>query len=432
MNPRISLFVWVLFLHFIILGGVYVQFGRQPVVFFGVEAVVLISLVFMSLAFRRITRPMRQISESINRLDESDFSARLQLTGDVLTDRLVLFYNRMMEQLRSERAHIRSQHHFLDLLVKATPLGIVILDFDHRISEANPAACKFLGLTDQEIAGMIPSDIEGPLAHTMATLIPGRAETVRVDGIRQFSLLKMMFTDRGFQHPFIMIEELTDEINRAEKESYTRIIRMMSHEVNNTVGAINSIMGSVNDYLSEQFPGAGSYRDALDVAISRNENMNRFMANFAGLVKIPQPVFSPCDLNELMKKLVFVADSWSTPRKIKIETQFTNPLPLIEADVTLLEQAFINALKNAVEASEDEGFVSIKTYADPVRMVISNTGQIITPEIQQKLFTPFYSTKPSGQGIGLMLIREILTRHNLGFSLQTVDGITEFRVIFNS
>ncbi|PKP18328.1 MAG: PAS domain-containing sensor histidine kinase, partial [Bacteroidetes bacterium HGW-Bacteroidetes-22] len=96
----------------------------------------------------------------------------------------------------------------------------------------------------------------------------------------------------------------------------------------------------------------------------------------------------------------------------------------------MLEQVFINALKNAIEASDDEGLVTIRTFADPVRLTICNTGQIITPEIQQKLFTPFYSTKPTGQGIGLMLIREILTRHNFQFSLETINGVTEFKVCF--
>lgn len=429
MNPRISLFTWILLLHLVILAGVYLLVHQHPVVFFAAEGLVVVSMVGIIAAFRRITAPAKQVAEGISRIAENDFSVRLQPTGDPMTDRLVDFYNRMMDQLRTERARIRSQHHFLDLLIKASPLGIILMDFDQQITEANPAACRFLGIDENVSWRINPPKPEGQLADAITAIPEGDTRTLRINGIQQFRIRKLMFTDRGFPHPFVLIEELTDEINRAEKESYTRIIRMMSHEVNNTVGAINSILESVESFLGENQGNAGVYADAIRVAIGRNDAMNRFMANFAGVVRLPQPVLNSCNINQLLLNVITLCQPWAGARNIEIRAGLSGELQPVQADATMLEQALINALKNAIEASENGGTVMVGSSAHPPRLVIRNGGGVLTPEIQQKLFTPFFSTKPSGQGIGLMLIREIMTRHQFRFSLEPDgDGLTEFTV----
>ncbi len=430
MNPRISLLVWILLLHLIILGCMYALLKSQPFWFFAAEGISILSFAGFMVVYHRIMQPVKHLSEGITRMKEQDFSGRLNQTGDAKLDHIVDFYNKMMEQLRSERAHIRSQHHFLDLLINASPLGILILDFDERISQANPTACRILGISPETSFGKNPAEINNPLAQEIAGLTVNSSQILKMNGFQQFRIQKATFTDRGFSHPFVLIEELTDEISKAEKESYTRVIRMMSHEVNNTVGAINSIMATVTEFLKESESAETSYLQALEIAIQRNESLNRFMANFAGVVRLPQPTKNKCKIEDIMHAVVVLSTPLAKQRNITIESDYCKGFPEIMADSIMLEQALINALKNAIEASPDNASVQIYTHIKPLRLTIQNTGEGITPELRERLFSPFYSTKPNGQGIGLMLIREIMVRHDFRFMLETNGGVTDFTVWF--
>jgi signal transduction histidine kinase len=246
-----------------------------------------------------------------------------------------------------------------------------------------------------------------------------------LNGINTYKLQKAHFIDRGFPRHFIMIEKLTAEILAAEKNVYGKVIRMMAHEVNNTIGPVNSIIQSTLQSGRYSAP----LTHALEIAMERNHNLNAFMRNFADLVRIPLPEKKPIDLIPLVQRTTDLMQSRTGEKKIKFLTEYNARQLLISADTQLMEQALINIIKNAMEAIEDTGTITILSYTHPRQLLIRNTGKGIPREAEENLFSPFYSTKKDGQGIGLTLVREILTSHGFTFSLKTVaPDQTEFSI----
>ena len=155
------------------------------------------------------------------------------------------------------------------------------------------------------------------------------------------------------------------------------------------------------------------------------------MRNFADLVKLPPANKKRIDLNELVNSIVKLMELRVAERNIKIETKLNAEPFYISADEQQLEQALINIVKNAMEAIEEEGIIKFTTDLLTRQLVISDNGKGINAEQSENVFTPLYSTKKDGQGIGLTLVREILINHGFEFSLKTVaDRQTEFAIIF--
>ena len=241
--------------------------------------------------------------------------------------------------------------------------------------------------------------------------------------------------DRGFRHHFIMIQEITDEILHSEKEAYEKVIRMMSHEINNSIGSVNSILNSCltyKNYLPEA--DSGDYITALQVAIDRNVSLNRFMAGLADVVRIPKPMKETCDFHRLLDSVHLLLSAEIKIRGLKWEWRL-NDLPFeIHIDVQQFEQVLLNIFRNSIEAIGEEGKITVITEAEPVKqLIIQDNGCGISPDIQQQLFNPFFSTKKNGKGVGLTLIREILMAHGFRFSLETTEeGNTKFKIVFDN
>ncbi len=237
--------------------------------------------------------------------------------------------------------------------------------------------------------------------------------------------------DHGFKHPFYIIEEFTEEIKRAEKEAYGKLIRMMAHEVNNTVGSVNSIMTSIQSN-PETF--VNSEQDdiirMLGVAIQRNYQMNRFMQNFSNVVKLPAPDKEEMDLNDSLSLVIESFSAELKEKNISVEVNLDSTIPLINADRSQMEQVFLNIIKNSKEAVPVNGHLKITTQKNPVAVIFEDDGTGLSKEVSEKLFTPFFSTKPGGQGIGLTLVQEILTNHGFSFSFRNKETKgTEFKII---
>jgi signal transduction histidine kinase len=222
-----------------------------------------------------------------------------------------------------------------------------------------------------------------------------------------------------------MIEELTAEILAAEKHVYGKVIRMMAHEVNNTIGPVNSIIQSTLQATPLSIP----LKDALQVALDRNQNLNLFMRNFADLVKLPQVNKKQVDLRKLINGVCILMKMKSEENDIELILELPEKPVYISADEQQMEQALINIVKNAIEAVERNG--SVRFALNARQLIITDTGKGITAHQQELLFSPFFSTKKDGQGIGLMLVREILVNHGFEFSLKTVaERQTEFVISF--
>jgi len=404
---------------------------RHTTVMLLASQVVLILLFSAIIYFYRIIiRPVNVIASGLELLREQDFSSRLSLVGQPDIDKLIELFNRMMAQLKEDRLRVREQHFFLDLLISASPLGVVILDFDRQVTSLNPAAERLL--TGGAVVGRRLCDVDHPLAREMALLQPEEQKIIRLNGIHAYKCTCSFFIDRGFQHPFLLVEELTNEFIKAEKKAFEKVIRLMSHEVNNTIGATNSMLSLLASNLRQsQLPYADDFCSVISIATERGSNLCQLMSNFSEVVKIPEPTRQPVSLRALLDAVHLLLEAECRKRGIVLTVDIPEPAPVIWADVIQLEQVVINIVKNSIEAIGGEGAVRIVVTGNPATLVVQDSGKGISPEEQSMLFTPFYSTKANGQGIGLMFVREILLNHGFQLSLKTVKPqLTEFRVVF--
>lgn len=410
----------------------YFAFYRlSPRWFFGVELVVAVTVVYLFVFYHRIVKPLQIIGNGMDLLKEQDFSSRLGKVGQREADRIVDVFNKMMDQLKNERLHLREQNHFLDLLVNASPMGVIILNLDEKVLTVNPAACKMLGgQSAEQFAGRRFQSIDSPLAAELANVPLYEAQTVRLNDANVYKCTHSSFIDQGFRHRFYLVEILTQEVFKAEKKAYEKVIRMIAHEVNNTTAGITSTL----DTLESTFSGLEDMEEVcevLQVSIDRCYGMSRFITKFADVVRIPEPQLRSEELNTVVEACKRFMEMICRNRQIRIQMELSEVSPVVMLDTALFEQVLVNIIKNAAESIGQEGVIHIRTSVSPICLEIADTGAGIDKETETKLFSPFFSTKPNGQGIGLIFIREVLLKHGCTFSLRTyADGLTRFKIFF--
>src|SRR5258708_27725998 len=276
MTLRTKLLLWFIALHLVFAGLAVVMLMENQEWLFGVEVFFVISIV---ISYRLVTAlfvPLELIRTGSELISERDFTSRFVPVGQPEMDRLIEIYNAMIDRLRDERLAAEEQQQLLQKIVEASPSGIVICDFAGQIQPANPAAQRLLR--------------EPAVAEALPAVATGESKLVTLAGARRLKVWHAEFRDRGFAKSFYLLDEMTEELRLTEKTAYEKLIRMMSHEVNNSVGAVRSLLESVLRY-AEQVSAAdrGDFIGALTIAAARIKSLNRFMTGFADGVRLPPP-----------------------------------------------------------------------------------------------------------------------------------------------
>ncbi|MFT4032299.1 MAG: ATP-binding protein [Siphonobacter sp.] len=425
MSLRIKYLLFIGLIHLITIGlSFYIL--REHLIWFLLIEVILIGSVYLSYQlYQSLIAPLQLLVSGTEAIQDRDFNVKFLKTGKPEIDRIVTVYNAMIDQLRQERTLQQEQHYFLEKLVQTSPTGIIILNLDGEIEQINPKALQFLKGSLHELKGKRLNETNHPFLKRVENLPAGKAMTIQNGGT--FKCEMSFFIDRGFQRYFLTIEELTAELLAAERNAYGKVIRMMSHEINNTLGAVNSLLDTTADWLEDTNQPLSA---ALKIAIARNDNLGLFTKRFAEVVRLPPPQKAQISLHELIADCARLMEPMAQNRHIQLKILGEEKVTIF-ADRLQLEQVLINSTKNAIEAIDQYGEITFELTSYPVRLIIANNGKDITAEEANQLFTPFFTNKPNGQGIGLTLIREILHGHGFGFSLRTVlPGRTEFTITF--
>lgn len=422
----------VVFLVLVLTGIGFLFFRDESFPFWVIQGIALLSLLFAFFLYNRLVRPYHLLLNGMALLKEQDFATHLRPVRNRDADEVIRVFNRMISHLRNERLAVREKNQFLDLLISASPQGIIILDFDKNVTDINPAGMKILGVDHlAEVKGKRLSELSFDLAPALANLRPKDDLILRGMGGTAYRCARSSFVDQGFDHPFILIEELTHELLRVEKESYERIIRMMSHEVNNSVGAIGSTLNVISEIFTQN--GETEWKDvleAVDASYDRCGNLSKFISNLSHVVKIPEPTRTWISLNEQARAVEALTRMECQRRNIRLELSLVPDDPMICLDGIQFEQVLVNIVKNAYEAIGRDGVIRISTARDPLSLTIEDNGPGLEEETRKKLFTPFFTTKPTGYGIGLMFVREVLVNHGYRFDLSTREGLTRFEIFF--
>lgn len=429
MKYKTKLLIYILVLNVVLLGITISFFLTNKLVFTILECTTLLFLIIGIILFRQFSGTMDLIASGTESLKDHDFSMKIKPVKNREFNSFIGVYNKMIDQLRKERVALSEKSFLLAKLMDASPSGILIFNFDDCLSSLNPTAEKFIGFPAEELKSLKLSQLSEKTGGMFEDSKQSKNYIFRKNGNEAYRIQNGFFVDRGFDTRFILIEELTQEIYKTEKSAYGKVIRMMSHEINNSVAAVNSVLQTVRPKL-ESNP---NHQQAIDTCISRNENLNSFMSNFADVVRIPAPKLKTLNLNDIANNTLQLFKNQLHNDTIQFATKLSSSPVWVQADHSQMEQVLINILKNACEAIHQNGQIKITTNAKSASIVITDNGLGITQEQKEKLFTPFYTSKSHGQGIGLTLTKEILMNHNCNFELKSNSalGETQFRIQFN-
>ena len=401
------------------------------------EGLFIISLALGIRLVRSFFGPLELIRTGSLQIRERDFMTRFSETGQRDLDQLLDVYNQMIDTLREERIHNEEQEQLLQQVLRESPGGVITLDVEGVVATVNPAAEKLLGRAAEKMIGRPLTDLATPFARELAEMERDESRLLKLTGRRRVRCQAATFMDRGFPRKFLLLDELTTELQRTEKHAYEKLIRMMSHEVNNTSGAVQSLLQSCLAYkrqLSEA--DREDYTSALEVAIQRTANLDAFMRGFADVVRLPSPQLSRANPWEIASRVGTLLRDRCAAAEITWREEIEEGLPEVACDPVQLEQVLLNVVKNAVEAIEAGGEPGVVTLSGGragrrLFLGVRDTGPGLSTEVQAQVFTPFFTTREQGQGIGLVMVQEILLGHGFEFGLENNEsGGAEFSVLF--
>ncbi len=440
MTLRRRLVAYLVALHVLLFAFTLALMRHNVPLFLAVEVLLLASLAGGFSLIRRAMRPLEYTARFRDLLQDQDYSARMTDSKLPELDELITLFNTMLGTLYRERLELGEQRGFLDSLLEATPSAVVVFDFEGNISLMNASAHALLRLDAPK---------GKPLSHWRNASLPAQLDSLPLNERRllsdtegrRFRAQRGEFFDRGFARHFLLVEELTAELESSERETYARLIRVLAHEVNNTVAATSSVLDSLLFYQSQLAErDAADFSTAIVAVRRRNVSLGEFIERFTRVIKMPEPELRPASVAAIMDDILWLNREQCKSRGISIGWERRDDVAGIRLDSHLMEQALLNIVKNAVEAVETTqaetgvpGHIrfSLVDEGDQARLRIVDSGNRLGDVPARQLFTPFVTTKKGGQGIGLMFVREVLTRHDFPYRLAPLGGTeTQFEICF--
>jgi len=457
---RRRLGAYLLAVHLAPFGCALLLLPAHPLLFVGAELLLLASLAAGWRLARRALEPLDYTRRFHELLQDQHYANRLvppaSGEGGELGE-LVATFNTMLAALHRERLMVGERQGLLDRLLEATPSAVLVFDFDGAISLVNASASSLLGLErphGSSLAGLLardaaPDAMAAPrerersrdLVAQLDTLAPLESRLLTdLDG-RRYRAQRGQFYDRGFARHFLFVEELTAELEDSERATYAKLVRVLAHEVNNTVAATCSVLDSLLFYRRQLAEAdAGDFSTAIDAVRRRNVSLGEFIDRFTRVVKMPEPELRPASLRAIVDDILWLNREACSARGIALRWQRCDEIAPIAMDAQLIEQALLNIVKNAIEAvgarqalgvPGGHVHVSLEARGADVVLAVADSAGLLGEVAPRRLFTPFYTTKRGGQGIGLMFVREVLNRHGFAYSLAaTGGGETRFEIRF--
>ena len=380
-----------------------------------VGAVVVLVWLAVSAAVReRVLRPLQTASNLVAALREGDFSVRGRgaRLGDPLGE-LMLELNELSATLREQRLGSLEAGALLQRVMDEIEVAVFAFDENGRAVLANRAGERLLGA---ELSRLPSSDaLQLGLGAALLGPSPRNLELTLPGGAGKFELRRSTFRLGGKPHQLLVLADLRRALREEERQAWQRLVRVLGHEINNSLAPIHSIAQSVQETLRAPAPHDGWREDVasgLQVIERRAESLSRFMTSYARLARLPPPHLGPVEVEEWVRRIA------ALEKRLPIGIA-PGPEVRIEADADQLDQLLINLVRNAVDASlETRGSVTVTWSAGAAHVEVSVLDEGPGIADASNLFVPFFTTKPQGTGIGLALSRQIAELHHGTLSLE--------------
>ncbi len=365
-----------------------------------------------------VANPLRTLANLLEAMREGDYSIRARGGNPDDTLGEVMFQvNAMSTTLRAQRLGALEATTLLRYVMEEIEVAVFTFDQQGRLRLVNRAGEKLLEqpasrLLNQTAEALGLADfLHGDQSQTVQRTFPA--------GPGRWGVRCGSFREGGRPHQLLVISDLTRALREEELLAWQRLVRVIGHELNNSLTPIKSIAGSLESLISRE-PPPEDWKDdmkrGLGVIASRSEALSRFMGSYARLAKLPKPQMGPVDVGTWVRRVAQL----ETRRPVRVE----EGAPLeIRGDGDQLEQVLINLVRNAVDASMEtngEAVIGWNHKPGAVEVWVRDTGQGLSNT--GNLFVPFFTTKPGGSGIGLVLSRRIAEAHGGTLTLENVPG----------
>lgn len=366
----------------------------------------------------RVASPLRTLANLLEAMREGDYSIRARgAGGDDALGEVMTQVNAMGATLQAQRLGALEATTLLRKVMEEIDVAIFAFDERRRLKLVNRAGAELLGQIPERLLGHeaatlgVADLLDGEPSRTLQKPFPG--------GAGRWGISRSAFREGGLPHQLLVVTDLTRPLREEELQAWQRLVRVLGHELNNSLTPIKSIAGSLETMLSRQ-PRAADWEDdmrrGLGIIAARSEALGRFIGAYARLARMPLPRLEPMEVAEWIERVV------------RLETRLRAELipgpPLqIRGDCDQLEQLLINLLRNAVDASQQTG--------GGVRVRWERTSAFLAVHVEDEgpglsgtanLFVPFFTTKPGGSGIGLVLSRQIAEAHGGRLTLQNREN----------
>ena len=384
---------------------------------FTLKVQVTFSLIVLSfwlgfgLALRgRVVRNLQTLSNLLAALREGDYSirARGHRRDDALGE-VIYEVNALGETLREQRLGALEATALLRTVMAEIDVAVFAFDEGERLRLVNRAGERLLAQPAGRLRGRTAQELG--LAEFLRRAAPGETLTLQKSfpgGAGRWGVRRGSFRERGLPHQLLVLSDLSQPLRQEEREAWRRLVRVLGHELNNSLTPIKSIAGSLESLLASDPRPADwgeDMRRGLSIIGSRSESLSRFMQAYTRLARLPPPRPQPVDVGAWVRRVAAL----ETRQRVEI---VPGPAATIQADGDQLEQLLINLLRNAVDAARQTG------GGVRVRWGVANSRLNVFVEDEgpglsntSNLFVPFFTTKPGGNGIGLVLSRQIAEAH---------------------
>ncbi|MEE8584571.1 MAG: ATP-binding protein [Acidobacteriota bacterium] len=362
----------------------------------------------------RVVFPLQTISNMLAALREGDYSIRIRPgRRDDVVGEIALEVNILGETLKKQRLEMVDALYLLRAVMAEIDVAVFAFDHNHNLRLVNRAGERLLAQPQERLEGRsaqqlgLADCLQGRPVQTLDHTFPG--------GIGRWGLRRSKFREGGMPHTLLVMTDLSQALREEERQAWQRLVRVLGHELNNSLTPIKSMAGSLGSLLRlDPMPDdwLEDMRRGLSVINTRADSLIRFMSSYSRLARLPQPDLAPMPIAPLIQRVA------GLETRLKVALNPGPPLTL-QADEAQLEQLLINLVKNAVDAaSEMDGGVEIgwSTRNHHLEVFVKDEGPGLSDTAN--LFVPFYTTKKGGSGIGLVLCRQIAEAHGGALTLE--------------
>jgi nitrogen fixation/metabolism regulation signal transduction histidine kinase len=384
-------------------------------------AVVIVAswLGFCFATREHVAGPLRTLANLLEAMREGDYSIRARVVNpEEAMGEVMQQVNAMSNTLRDQRLGALEATALLRKVMEEIDVAAFAFDPQQALRLVNRAGERLLASPGERLLARdatslgLAEYLVGDKEQTVQRTFPG--------GTGRWGIRRNQFREGGVPHQLLVISDLTRPLREEELQAWQRLVRVLGHELNNSLTPIKSIAQSL-EALVKTVPRPDDWDEdmerGLNVIATRSESLSRFMSSYAKLAKLPPPRFVPVEINVLLRRVV----SLETRMAVSFEEA---PSLMIQGDADQLEQVLINLIRNAVDASLEMGgrvWIGLEQNAASVAIAVRDEGPGLASTAN--LFVPFFTTKRGGSGIGLVLSRQIAEAHGGAVTLQNAaDG----------